>query len=69
VVPGGIYFVPTDAPRSVRFFDFSIKQIRNVFEAKKNFGGGLSISADGRWLLYSQVDAENSDILLVDHFH
>jgi len=66
--PGGIYFVPADAPRTLRFFDFSTKQIRNVFEAKENFGGGLSVSPGGRSLLYSQVDEENSDIMLVDHF-
>jgi Tol biopolymer transport system component len=68
VVPGGIYFVPVDSPKSLRYFDFATKKIRQVFEAGKNFGDGLSVSPDGRWLLYSQIEEENSDIMLVDHF-
>src|SRR5260370_28937435 len=67
--PGGIYFVPAEAPRSVRYFDFASKQIRPVFEVDKNLGIGLSVSPDGRWILYSQEGDVNSDIMLVDHFH
>ena len=65
---GGIYFVPAEAPRSVRYFDFTSKQIRPIFEVEKDFGGGLSVSPDGRWILYSQAGDQNSDIMLVDHF-
>lgn len=65
--PGGIYFVPAEAPRSVRYFDLASKQTRQIFEADKNFDSGLSVSPDGRWILYTQEDA-NSDIMLVDHF-
>jgi Tol biopolymer transport system component/DNA-binding winged helix-turn-helix (wHTH) protein len=65
--PGGIYFVPADAPRSLRYFDFATKQVHPIFEADRNFGGGLSVSPDGRWILYSLV-GENSDIMLVEHF-
>jgi Tol biopolymer transport system component len=67
--PGGIYFVPAEAPKSLRFFDFASKKIRPIFEADKYFGSGLSVSPDGRWVLYSQAGDENSDIMLVDHFH
>jgi Tol biopolymer transport system component/DNA-binding winged helix-turn-helix (wHTH) protein len=66
--PGGIYFVPADAPRSLRYFDFATRQIRPIFEADKDFESGLSVSPDGRWIIYSQVGDENSDIMLVDHF-
>jgi Tol biopolymer transport system component len=66
--PGGIYFVPADAPRSLRYFDFASKQIRPIFEADKDLGSGLSISPNGRWIMYSLVGDENSDIMLVDHF-
>ena len=69
MVPGGIYFVPVASPRSMRYFDFATKQIRKVFELDKDFDGGLSVSPDGRWILYSQVDEVNSDILVVEHFH
>jgi Tol biopolymer transport system component/DNA-binding winged helix-turn-helix (wHTH) protein len=67
--PGGNYFVPADAPKSVRYFDFATRQIRTVFEVDKDFGSGLSISPDGRWILYSQRGDESSDIMLVEHFH
>jgi hypothetical protein len=66
--PGGIYLVPGDAPRSVRHFDFATKQVRLVFEANEDIGDALSVSTDGRWILYSQVETPNSDIMLVDHF-
>jgi Tol biopolymer transport system component/DNA-binding winged helix-turn-helix (wHTH) protein len=68
VVPRGVYFVPADSPKSLRYFDFATKKIRQIFETQKGFGDGLSVSPDGRWLLYSQIDEENSDIMLVDNF-
>jgi Tol biopolymer transport system component/DNA-binding winged helix-turn-helix (wHTH) protein len=69
VVPGGIYFVPADTPRSLRYFDFASRKIREIFQVERDFARGLSVSPDGRWLLYSQVDEENSDIMLVENFH
>jgi len=68
VVRDGIYFVPADAPRSMRFFDFSTRQIRPVFEGQRDFNGDLSVSPDGRWIMYSQLGDVNSDIMLVNGF-
>jgi Tol biopolymer transport system component/DNA-binding winged helix-turn-helix (wHTH) protein len=65
----GIYFVPDEAPGSLRYFDFASRQVRPIFELDRNFYGGLSVSPDGRWITYSQVGDENSDIMIVDHFH
>ena len=65
---GGIYFVPAEAPRSLRYFDFATRQIRPIFEVDKDFGSGLSVSPDGHWIHYSLVDV-TGDIMLVDHFH
>jgi len=67
--PGGIYFVPSEVPRSLRYFDFASKQTRPVFDLDEYFGSGLSVSPDGRWVLYSKISDINSDIMLVDHFH
>jgi hypothetical protein len=68
VSSGGIYFVPAEAPRSVRYFDFASKRIRPIFEVDRDLGDGLSVSPDGRWIIYSQVADVNSDIMLVDNF-
>jgi Tol biopolymer transport system component/DNA-binding winged helix-turn-helix (wHTH) protein len=67
--PRGIYFVPDEAPTSVQYFGFASKQIRPIFEVDRGFGTGLSISSDGRWLIYSQDRSVTGDIMLVDHFH
>jgi Tol biopolymer transport system component/DNA-binding winged helix-turn-helix (wHTH) protein len=64
----GVYFVPDEAPRSLRYFDFSTRQVRPIFEMDKDFSSGLSVSPNGRWILYSQDSDVNSDIMLVDHY-
>jgi len=69
ISPGGIYFVPAEAPRSVRYFDVGTRHIRPIFEVETDFTRGLSLSPDGRWILYSQIGEVNGDIMLVDHFH
>jgi Tol biopolymer transport system component len=56
------------ASDSISYFDFKTKQTRTVLALDKRFFRGLSVSPDGRWILYSQLDEENSDIMLVDHF-
>jgi Tol biopolymer transport system component/DNA-binding winged helix-turn-helix (wHTH) protein len=64
----GIYFVPADAPRSLRYFDFSNNQVHSVFQSDKDLFSGLSVSPDGRWIIYSQIGDENGDIMLVEHY-
>src|SRR6266436_6658514 len=47
VVPGGIYFVPVDAPKSIRYFDFATKQGRQIFAVDKDFQDSLSVCPMG----------------------
>ena len=68
---GGIYFVPAKASNSVRYFDFASGRIRTIFEEEGSnvLDPGLSVSPDGRWILYSRVGGATGDIMLVDNFH
>ncbi len=44
-----------DAPKSLYYFDFDGKQIHQIVNVNNDFGFGLSVSPDGRWILYFQV--------------
>jgi Tol biopolymer transport system component/DNA-binding winged helix-turn-helix (wHTH) protein len=68
VVHQGIYFVPADAPKSLRYFDFATRKVRPVFEVSKFFDDTLSVSPDGHWILYTQIDEDKADIMLVENF-
>jgi Tol biopolymer transport system component len=65
----GIYFVPAESPRSVRFFEFASRQVRTIFESDHRLRTGFSISPDGRWILYAQLGDPTGDIMLVDLSH
>jgi len=67
-VHGGIYFVPVGSPDSLRYYDFTSRELRDVLRLQKDFSDGLSISPDGRFLLYSQLDDLNSDIMVVENY-
>jgi Tol biopolymer transport system component/DNA-binding winged helix-turn-helix (wHTH) protein len=68
MTPNGIYFVPAEAPRSVRYFDLTSQRVRPIFEGERRFDTGLSVSRDGRWILYSPGKL-TGDIMLVNDFH
>jgi Tol biopolymer transport system component len=72
IVREGIYFIPRpDAAGrySIQFFNFATKKIRSVTTIGRPAFLYLSVSPDGRWLLYSQVDQQGSDLMLVENFH
>ncbi len=74
IVSEGIYFIPRpdSAGRySIQFFDFATKRIRSIstIESKMDpYLSILSVSPDGRWILYSQIDQEGNDLMLVENF-
>jgi len=66
----GVYFVP-DGTASLHFFDLKSSDSRRLIDFLRPPTPslpGLAISPDGRWALYSQVDEDNADIMLVEHF-
>ena len=71
VVKEGIYFIPMpDAAgrSSIQFFNFATKRIRSISTIESAIGTNLSVSPDGRWILYSQADQLGSDLMLVENF-
>ncbi len=68
IAGAGIYFVPTEAPKSLFYFDFATGKSRQVFENSLPLAEGFSFSPDGAFLLYAQVDESSTAIMLADHF-
>ena len=73
VVEDGVYFVPPSTPEagfSVQFLRFATGAVEHVFslEGPPPLGMGLSVSPDGRSILYSQMGEWQSDIMLVEGF-
>ena len=64
----GIYY--TDSltnPITVNFYDFATRGSRMLMTLKQTpvpAGPGIDVSADGHWLLYGQIDSEQSEIVL-----
>ena len=72
----GVYFInlqPTGAKvkRLIRFFDIARRRAITVAELPSQpswFAGGLTVSPDGKWFLYSQLDHIGSNIMLMENF-
>jgi Tol biopolymer transport system component/DNA-binding winged helix-turn-helix (wHTH) protein len=64
----GIYWTESLAkPVNVNFYDFRTQTQRTLMTLKQTSapaGPGLAVSPDGRWLLYGQVENEQSEIML-----
>ena len=75
IVDTGIYFVPatTAAGSSIQFLDLATNKIRPVasFEKALNLGeaGGLAVSPDRKWLLYTRVDEGGHELMIVERFN
>ncbi len=67
----GIYYIPAAVdgiPTAIQFLSFASRQPRRVAVLHRPPGLGLSVSPDGRWLLYSQTDHCDSDLILIENF-
>jgi Tol biopolymer transport system component len=70
VVDQGIYFAEPEAKSRgvIEFFSFATRRVTRVALMERPPGIGLAISPDGRWLLYTQADSAEADIMLVENF-
>jgi hypothetical protein len=77
VVADGIYFIEPGLPgyaawikgHSLKFFSFAKGAAEKVLDIKYWPQAGLSISPDGRYVLFSQMDPFVQDLMLVENFH
>ena len=72
-VEQGIYFATAVTPDRplLEFFRFETAKVTTVFALEKRLPGtfsALSISADGRRLIWTQADHTSSDIMLMENF-
>ena len=71
---GGVYFFRRETSAAERgelfFYDFRSKQSRKTdFVTPRRMGySGMTLSPDGKSLIYPQLDELGSDIVVVDHF-
>jgi hypothetical protein len=66
VAETGVYFRAT--LNSIAFRDFATNKTKTIYTTDKLHGLGLSVSEDGRWMLLTQLDNQESDLMLVEHF-
>ena len=69
----GLYFVDLGGvPRpTIKFFDFMNREVTRITEFAKTPESGrphVTVSPDGEWLLYGQVESDTADIMLVENF-
>jgi len=73
VVDAGIYFIPVPVPAggassSINFLSFATGKIRPVATTGRPAMRGLTVSPDGRWILYTQLDQDVTELMLVENF-
>ena len=74
IVDKGIYFVPPvpDAAlvSSIQFLDLQTNKIRRIASFEKSIDGGLALSPDGQWILYTNTrsDQGGAELRLVENF-
>jgi Tol biopolymer transport system component len=71
ITPRGIYFTPRDVrdgTSSVQFLSFATGKTAEIVKVLKPLDLGLTISPDGRTLLYTQTDYTTRDLMLVENF-
>jgi Tol biopolymer transport system component len=67
----GIYFIPepgTERTSSLQFLRFATGKVKTVATISGFPEEGLSVSRDGRFILFSLIDEGSSDLMLVENF-
>ena len=71
MVENGIYYLDMTTKPGINFFDIATHRTTRVLDLENRPAWGvqgLAISSDKKTILYTQLDALNSDIILVGNF-
>jgi len=70
VTEQGIYFATAENPSRplIELFSFATGKVTQIAALEKPFVLCLSVSPDGRWLIYTQLDQSGGDIMLMENF-
>jgi hypothetical protein len=68
VVEQGIYFIPRFSEPVVQFFELATKKVVTIARLQHPAAYGLDVSPDGRWLIYSEFEPWQGDLMLVENF-
>jgi eukaryotic-like serine/threonine-protein kinase len=71
LIEKGIYFCGLregSVGSTIQFFDFATGKTRQIAVTDKPMYPIFSVSPDGRWILYAQVDQLSTDLMLVENF-
>jgi Tol biopolymer transport system component/DNA-binding winged helix-turn-helix (wHTH) protein len=65
----GVYFLEhREKGGALDFFDFATGKTTTILTSDKQPGIGLAVSADGKSILYAEIELEDSNIMLVKNF-
>jgi len=71
IAENGIYYLDTSLRPAIAFYDFASQRTKRVFELENRASReapGLAVSANGRTILYTQLDALTRDIVVVENY-
>jgi len=68
VAERGIYFFSRWENPPLRCFNFATRKVETVTQVEGTVAYGMSMSPDGRWLLYTVFGKEESELMMVEKF-
>jgi serine/threonine protein kinase len=71
VAETGVYFMSpgtTSSPVPLLFFSFTTQRVNETGRIAKGVGEGLSISPDEQWIIWTQADRSESDLVMLENF-
>src|SRR5262249_14928681 len=65
----GIYFLTkSNSDFLLQFFNFATRKTETIAKLERPSMGSLTVSPDGKTILYAQLDQLGSDLMLVENF-